>query len=42
MHLAKRINGLSIKLLKESSILYKQRRVRSSQDSYEHFRDYLE
>ncbi|UNT55614.1 hypothetical protein [Lysinibacillus capsici] len=38
---AKRINIVSVKLVKESSMLYKQRRVRSPQDSYELFRDYL-
>lgn len=38
---AKRVNIVSVKLVKESSMLYKQRRVRSPQDSYELFRDYL-
>lgn len=38
---AKRVNIVSVKLVKESSLLYKQRRVRSPQDSYELFRDYL-
>lgn len=41
MQPAKRVNIVSIKLVKESSMLYKQRRVRSPQDSYELFRDYL-
>lgn len=38
---AKRVNIVSVKLVKESSMHYKQRRVRSPQDSYELFRDYL-
>lgn len=38
---SKRVNIVSVKLVKESSMLYKQRRVRSPQDSYELFRDYL-
>lgn len=38
---AKRIDIVSVKLVKESRMLYKQRRVRSPQDSYELFRDYL-
>lgn len=38
---AKRVNIVSVKLVKESSMLYKQRRVRCPQDSYELFRDYL-
>lgn len=38
---AKRVDIVSVKLVKESSMLYKQRRVRSPQDSYELFRDYL-
>lgn len=41
MESSKRVNIVSIKLVKESSMLYKQRRVRSPQDSYELFRDYL-
>ena len=41
MKSAKRVNIVSVKLVKESSMLYKQRRVRSPQDSYELFRDYL-
>lgn len=41
MNSAKRINIVSVKLVKESSMLYKQRRVRSPQDSYELFREYL-
>lgn len=38
---SKRVNIVSVKLVKESSMLYKQRRVRSPQDSYELFREYL-
>ncbi|ODV53735.1 MULTISPECIES: JAB domain-containing protein [Lysinibacillus] len=38
---AKRVNIVSVKLVKEASMLYKQRRVRSPQDSYELFRDYI-
>ncbi|MEE1131273.1 MAG: DNA repair protein RadC [Caryophanon sp.] len=41
MKSAKRVNIVSVKLVKESSMLYKQRKVRSPQDSYELFRDYL-
>lgn len=41
MQSAKRVNIVSVKLVKESSMLYKQRRVRSPQDSYELFLDYL-
>ena len=41
MSVAKRVNIVSVKLVKESSMLYKQRRVRSPQDSYELFREYL-
>lgn len=41
MQPAKRVDIVSVKLVKESSMLYKQRRVRSPQDSYELFRDYL-
>lgn len=41
MESAKRVNIVSEKLVKESSMLYKQRRVRSPQDSYELFREYL-
>lgn len=41
MQPAKRVNIVSVKLVKESSLLYKQRRVRSPQDSYELFQDYL-
>lgn len=42
MQSAKRVNIVSVKLVKESSMLYKQRRVRSPQDSYELFKEYLE
>lgn len=38
---AKRVNIVSVKLVKESSMLYKKRRVRSPQDSYQLFHDYL-
>lgn len=41
MEQAKRVNIVSVKLVKESSLLYKQRRVRSPQDSYELFQEYL-
>lgn len=41
MQPAKRVNIVSVKLIKESSLLYKQRRVRSPQDSYELFKEYL-
>lgn len=41
MQPSKRVDIVSVKLVKESSMLYKQRRVRSPQDSYELFRDYL-
>lgn len=37
----KRENIVSVKLVKESSILYKQRRVRSPQDKYGLFQEYL-
>lgn len=40
MESAKRVNIVSVKLVKESSMLYKQRRVRSPQDSYELFHEY--
>lgn len=41
MESAKRVNIVSVKLVKESSMLYRQRRVRSPHDSYELFKDYL-
>lgn len=41
MQPSKRVNIVSVKLVKESSMLYKQRRVRSPQDSYELFKEYL-
>lgn len=41
MNSAKRVEIVLVKLVKESSVLYRQRRVRSPQDSYELFRDYL-
>lgn len=41
MQPSKRVNIVSVKLVKESSMHYKQHRVRSPQDSYELSRDYL-
>lgn len=41
MQSAKRVNIVSVRLVKESSMLYKQRKVRNPQDSYELFQDYL-
>lgn len=41
MQSSKRVNIASVKLVKESSMLYKQRRVCSPQDSYELFKEYL-
>lgn len=41
MEPAKRVNIVSIKLVKETSMLYKNRRVRSLQDSYEIFKEFL-
>ncbi|WP_349774075.1 hypothetical protein [Lederbergia lenta] len=39
---AKRINIVSIKLVRESSILYDRKSVRSPEDAYELFRSFLE
>lgn len=41
MNAAKRVNIVSVKLVKESSMLYRNRRIRSPQDSAELFREYL-
>lgn len=41
MSASKRVNIVSVKLIKETSMLYKQRKIRSPQDSYELFREYL-
>ncbi|WP_294743769.1 tyrosine-type recombinase/integrase [uncultured Exiguobacterium sp.] len=41
MESAKRISVVSIKLVKDSSILYRNRRIRSPKDSYEIFKDFL-
>ena len=41
MSSAKRVNIVSVKLVKESSMLYKQRKVRSPQDSCKLFQEYL-
>lgn len=42
MYHQKRINIVSVKLVKESSLLYKNRRIRSPQDSYEIFKEFLD
>jgi DNA repair protein RadC len=39
---AKRINIVSIKLVKESSILYKERNIRSPEDAYKLMKHFLE
>lgn len=39
---AKRVNIVSIKVTKESSVLYKGRRIRSPRDSYELIRTFIE
>jgi len=41
MQPSKRVDIVSVKLVKESSMLYKKRRIRSPQDSAELFREYL-
>ncbi|WP_134911811.1 JAB domain-containing protein [Paenibacillus sp. IHB B 3084] len=41
MQSAKRVNIVSVKLVKEASMLYKGRRIRSPQDSYEIFKEFL-
>lgn len=38
---AKRVNVISLKMIKESSMLYKYRVIRSPDDSYELLRDFL-
>ncbi len=38
---AKRVNIVSLKLVKESSILYKQRRITSPDDAYKLLKDFL-
>ncbi|XRD24517.1 JAB domain-containing protein [Lysinibacillus fusiformis] len=40
-HSAKRVNIVSVKLVKEANILYKNRRIRSPHDSYELFKEFL-
>lgn len=42
MKSAKRVNIVSVKLVRESSILYKNRSIRSPQDAYEIFKPFLE
>lgn len=39
---AKRVNIMSLKVIKESSVLYKGRRIRSPRDSYELIRTFIE
>lgn len=39
---AKRVNIVSVKLVKESSILYQKRSIRSPQDGYEFIKEFLE
>ncbi len=39
---AKRVNIVSVKLVRESSILYERRSIRSPQDAYELVRSLLE
>lgn len=38
---AKRVNIVQVKLVREKSMLYKDRKIRSPHDSYELFRDFL-
>lgn len=38
---AKRVNIVSLKLVKESSILYKERAIRSPEDGYHLVKEYL-
>lgn len=40
-HPAKRVNIVSVKLVKESSLLYKDRSIRSPQDGYELLKQFL-
>ncbi|OEH56405.1 DNA repair protein RadC [Oceanobacillus sp. E9] len=42
MNRAKRVNIVSLKLVKESSILYQKRSIRSPQDGYELMKEFLE
>jgi hypothetical protein len=39
---AKRVNIVSVKLVKESTFLYKRRSIRSPQDAYELLKEFLE
>ena len=39
---AKRVNIVSVRLVKESSMLYKRRSIGSPADGYEIFKDFLE
>lgn len=39
---AKRVNIVSVKLVRESSILYERRSIRSPQDAYDLFKSFLE
>lgn len=39
---AKRVNIVSVKLVRESSILYERRSIRSPQDAYELVKSFLE
>lgn len=39
---AKRVNIVSVKLVKESSVLYKKRTIRSLQDGYDLLKEFLE
>ena len=41
MQPSKRVDIVSVKLVKESSVLYKNRRIRSSQDCYKLFKEFL-
>lgn len=41
MQPSKRVDIVSVKLVKESSMLYKNRRIRSPQDCYELFKEFL-
>ncbi len=41
MQPSKRVDIVSVKLVKEASILYKNRRIRSPQDCYELFKEFL-
>ena len=39
---AKRVSIVSVKLVRESSILYERRSIRSPQDAYDLFKSFLE